>query len=47
VSRKRAKNRRKRNTRTPWKRIHRRVSEVALQLMWIRGTPLENAPDVN
>jgi putative transposase len=30
VSRKRAKNRRKRNARTPWKRIHRRVSEVAL-----------------
>ena len=29
VSRKRAKNRR-RNYRTPWKRIHRRVSEVAL-----------------
>jgi putative transposase len=30
VSRKRAKNRRKRNYRTPWKRIHRRMSEVAL-----------------
>ena len=30
VSRKRAKNRRKRNARTPWKRIHRRVLEVAL-----------------
>jgi putative transposase len=30
VSRKRAKNRRKRNYRTPWKRIHRRVSEAAL-----------------
>ena len=30
VSRKRAKNRRKRNYRTPWKRIHRRVLEVAL-----------------
>jgi putative transposase len=30
VSRKRAKNRRKRNARTPWKRIHRRMSEVAL-----------------
>ena len=30
VSRKRAKNRRKRNARTPWKRIHRRISEVAL-----------------
>jgi putative transposase len=30
VSRKRAKNRRKRNARTPWKRIHKRMSEVAL-----------------
>jgi putative transposase len=31
VSRKkRGKNRRKRNARTPWKRIHRRMSEVAL-----------------
>jgi putative transposase len=30
VSRKRGKNRRKRNARTPWKRIHRRISEVAL-----------------
>jgi putative transposase len=30
VSRKRAKNRRKRNYRTPWKRIHRRMSEAAL-----------------
>ena len=31
VSRKkRAKNRRKRNYRTPWKRIHKRISEVAL-----------------
>ena len=30
VSRKRAKNRRKRNARTPWRRIHRRMSEVAL-----------------
>jgi putative transposase len=30
VSRKRAKNRRKRSYRTPWKRIHRRISEVAL-----------------
>jgi putative transposase len=31
VSRKkRAKNRRKRNYRTPWKRIHRRISEAAL-----------------
>jgi putative transposase len=30
VSRKRGKNRRKRNYRTPWKRIHRRVLEVAL-----------------
>lgn len=30
VSRKRAKNRRKRNARTPWKRIHRRISEVTL-----------------
>ncbi|MDT7895251.1 MAG: hypothetical protein RQ855_03525 [Desulfurococcales archaeon] len=30
VSRKRAKNRRKRNYRTPWKRIHKRMSEVAL-----------------
>ena len=27
---KRGKNRRKRNYRTPWKRIHRRMSEVAL-----------------
>ncbi len=27
---KRGKNRRKRNARTPWKRIHRRISEVAL-----------------
>jgi putative transposase len=30
VRRKRAKNRRKRNYRTPWKRIHRRISEAAL-----------------
>ena len=31
VSRKkRGKNRRKRNARTPWKRIHKRISEVAL-----------------
>jgi putative transposase len=30
VSRKRAKNRRKRSYRTPWKRIHRRISEAAL-----------------
>jgi putative transposase len=30
VNRKRAKNRRKRNARTPWKRIHKRMSEVAL-----------------
>jgi putative transposase len=31
VSRKRAKKvRRKRNARTPWRRIHRRMSEVAL-----------------
>jgi putative transposase len=30
VSRKRTKKRRKRNTRTPWRGIHRRVSEVAL-----------------
>jgi putative transposase len=30
VSRKRGKNRRKRNARIPWKRIHRRISEVAL-----------------
>jgi putative transposase len=30
VPRKRAKNKRKRNYRTPWKRIHRRTSEVAL-----------------
>jgi putative transposase len=30
VSRKRAKNRRKRNARTPWRSIHRRISEVAL-----------------
>jgi putative transposase len=30
VSRKRAKNRRKRNYRTPWKRIHRRISEATL-----------------
>ncbi len=30
VSRKRAKNRRKRNARTPWKRIHKKISEVAL-----------------
>jgi len=30
VSRKRAKNRRKRNARTPWKRIHKRMSEVTL-----------------
>jgi putative transposase len=31
VSRKkRGKNRRKRNARTPWKRIHRRISEAAL-----------------
>jgi putative transposase len=30
VSRKRAKNMRKRNARTPWKRIHKRMSEVAL-----------------
>ncbi|MDT7890291.1 MAG: hypothetical protein RQ885_15125, partial [Desulfurococcales archaeon] len=28
VSRRRAKNRRKRNARTPWRRIHRRMSEV-------------------
>jgi putative transposase len=30
VSRKRTKKRRKRNTRTPWRGIHRRVSEAAL-----------------
>ena len=31
VSRKKGgKNRRKRNARTPWKRIHKRISEVAL-----------------
>jgi len=30
VSRGRAKNRRKRNARTPWRRIHRRMSETAL-----------------
>ncbi len=30
VSRKRGKNRRKRSYRTPWKRIHKRISEVAL-----------------
>jgi putative transposase len=30
VSRKRAKNMRKRNYRTPWKRIHKKISEVAL-----------------
>jgi hypothetical protein len=30
TGRKRAKNRRKKNARTPWKRIHRRVLEVAL-----------------
>jgi putative transposase len=30
VSKKRAKNMRKRNARTPWKRIHKRMSEVAL-----------------
>jgi putative transposase len=30
VSRRRAKNRRKRNARTPWKRIHKRMSEVTL-----------------
>jgi putative transposase len=35
VSRKRAKNRRKRNARTPWRGIHKRMSEIALQLMWI------------
>jgi putative transposase len=27
---KKGKNRRKRNARTPWKRIHRRISEAAL-----------------
>jgi hypothetical protein len=47
VSRRRAKKRRKRNARTPWRRIHRRMSEVALTVMWIRGTHLENAPDAD
>jgi len=46
VSRRRAeKVRRKSNAKTPWRSIHRRMSEVALQLMRIRGTPLENAPN--
>ncbi|MDT7887483.1 MAG: hypothetical protein RQ885_00730 [Desulfurococcales archaeon] len=41
MSRKRAKKSRKRNARTLWRRIHRRMSEVALTVMWIRGTHLE------
>jgi putative transposase len=45
VSRKRAKNRRKRNYRTPWKRIHRRISEVALTASVNPSNTSRESPD--
>jgi putative transposase len=45
VSRKRAKNRRKRNYRTPWKRIHRRISEVALTASVDPSNTSRESPD--
>ena len=47
VSRKRAKNRRKRNYRTPWKRIHRRISEAALTAHVDPRNTSRESPDVD
>jgi putative transposase len=48
VSRKkRAKNRRKRNARTPWKRIHRRISEAALTAFVDPSNTSRESPDAD
>jgi putative transposase len=48
VSRKkRAKNRRKRNYRTPWKRIHRRISEAALTAFVDPNNTSRESPDAD